>query len=59
MERENWRERWGERDIMDILIRATVQGMISALSSCLNFRRVSYTREKPAHLYQIIHSFLG
>ena len=55
--RERGREE--EREIMEILIQANVQLMISALSRCLKFRRVSHTRENPAQLYQIIHSFLA
>ena len=57
--RERQKERGREREIMEILIQAIVQEIISALCGCLNFGRVSDTREKAAHLYPIIHSFLA
>ena len=61
--REGGGGRSGEREIgrerKEILIQATVQGMTSSLSRCLCFRRISDTREKPALLYQILHSFLA
>ena len=48
-----------ETDIIKISIEARLQGMISAPSRFLSFRRIADTWEKPAHFYQIFHSLLG
>lgn len=57
-QKETDRERQRERDIKEILIQATVQGSISAPSSCLCFRRISKTRGKLALFCQFFHSFV-
>ena len=53
------KERESEIKIKEILIQETLHGMTSAQSRVLCFRRISDTREKPAHFYQVFHSFLA
>ena len=45
------KERESEIKIKEILIQETLHGMTSAQSRVLCFRRISDTREKPAHFY--------
>ena len=57
-EEDRERVREGEREREEILIQATVQGMISVTSRCLCFRWIANIREKPALLYEILRFFL-
>ena len=56
-EKDIYLEGEGERN--EILIQATVHGRTSDPRRCLCLRRKSDTMDKPALLYQIIHSFLA
>ena len=55
--RRGVKKREGEREKREVLIQATEQGKISALSRCQRFKRISRFREEIALLSQIPHSF--
>jgi len=57
MEKGRGSTREREREIKEIVIQATAQGTFSAPKRCLYFRRITDTREKPAHVYKILHFF--
>ena len=52
-------EREGEREREEILIQASVQGRILGPSLCLWFKNICDTRENPALVSMILHSFLA
>ena len=48
-----------DREVNEILIPLSVQGRSSVPSRCMGFRKITDTRENPALLYKILHSFLA
>ena len=53
------RSKEGEREVQELLIQATVNGRIIAPRTCLSLRWISHKENKPAHVYQMLLSFLA